>query len=161
MTFKTSLDRLAKGITIGIIVLFSFIIGGQLIPAYGLDPIRSLFLIGLLIAICLFCFLFRPLTYVLTNDNLVIHRLFNDVIIKRQNIVTAREVNKKDMGLTIRTFGVGGLFGYFGKFSNSKIGRLTMYGTRRNNAVLIETDKKKFILTPDDPIQFIRQLVNR
>jgi len=161
MTFKTSLDKLAKGITIGVIVIFSFIIGGQLIPAYGLDPIKSLLLIGLLTAICLLCYLFRPLTYILTNDNLVIHRLFNDVIIKRQSILTAREVNKRDMGLTIRTFGVGGLFGYFGKFSNSKIGRLTMYGTRRNNTVLIETAKKKFILTPDEPIEFVRQLLNR
>lgn len=161
MTFKTSLDRLAKGITIGIIVLFSVIIGGQLIPSYLPDPIGSLLLIGLLTGTCLFCFLFRPLNYVLTNDNLVIHRLFNDVTIKRQNIIMAREVNEKDMGLTIRTFGVGGLFGYFGKFSNSKIGRLTMYGTRRNNTVLIETANKKFILTPDEPVEFVRQLLNR
>ena len=70
--------------------------------------------------------------------------------------MTAREISNNDMGLTIRTFGVGGLFGYFGKFFNSKIGRLTMYGTRRNNTVLIETDNKKIILTPDDPIEFLK-----
>jgi hypothetical protein len=154
----TSLDRLAKGITIGVIILFSAIIGGQLIPSYGLDPIGSTLLIGLLVGICLFCVLFRPLNYVLTGDNLVIHRLFNDITIKRQDILTVREISNKDMGLTVRTFGVGGLFGYFGRFYNSKIGRLTMYGTRRNNTVLIETDNKKIILTPDNPIELVRQL---
>lgn len=161
MTFTTSLDGLSKGITIGVVILFSFIIGGQLIPSYGHDPIKSTLLIGLLVAICLFCFLFRPLTYVLTADKLVIHRLFSDITISRRDIVTAREVNKGDMGLTIRTFGVGGLFGYFGNFSNTKIGRLTMYATRRNNTVLIETGNKKIILTPDDPIELVRQLVTK
>jgi hypothetical protein len=161
MTFRTSLDGLAKGITIGVIILFSVIIGGQLIPSIGLDPIKSLLLIGLLIGICLFCVLFRPLNYILTSEKLVIHRLFSDITIKRQDILTAREISNNDMGLTIRTFGVGGLFGYFGKFFNSKIGRLTMYGTRRNNTVLIETDNKKIILTPDDPIEFLRQLLIR
>ena len=98
------------------------------------------------------------MNYVLTNDNLVIHRLFNDIIIKRKDILTVREVSKIDMGLTIRTFGVSGLFGYFGKFSNSKIGKLTMYATRRNNSVLIETGTKKIILTPDNPLELVNQL---
>jgi hypothetical protein len=158
MTFKTSLDGLAKGITIGVIILFSVIIGGQLIPSYELDPIGSTVLIGLLFGICLFCILFRPLTYVLTSDKLIIHRLLSDVANDRKDIVTTREISNGDMGLTIRTFGVGGLFGYFGKFSNTKIGRLTMYATRRNNSVLIETTSKKIILSPDDPIELVRQL---
>ncbi|MBI3221345.1 MAG: hypothetical protein HYZ44_17675, partial [Bacteroidetes bacterium] len=71
MTFTTSLDRFAKGITIGVISLFAVIIGGQLIPSYGLDPIGSTVFIGLLVGICLFCMLFRPLTYVLTSDKLI------------------------------------------------------------------------------------------
>lgn len=158
MTFRTSLDGLAKGITIGIIILFSVIISGLLIPSIGLEPIKSSLLIGLLTGTCLFCVLFRPLNYVLTVDNLVIHRLFNDITIKRGDILTAREISKKDMGMTIRTFGVGGLFGYFGKFFNSKLGRLTMYGTRRNNTVLVETSNKKIILTPDNPIELVRHL---
>ena len=158
MTFKTSLDGLAKGITSGVIILFSIIIGGQLIPAYEHNPVGSSLLIGLLVLICLFCLLFRPINYVLTSDHLIIHRLFNDIKIKRKDILTVREVSKVDMGLTIRTFGVSGLFGYFGRFSNSKIGKLTMYATRRNNSVLIETGNKKIILTPDNPIELVNSI---
>src|SRR6187402_1773752 len=99
MIFKTSLDGLAKGITIGVIILFSIIIGSQLIPSYGLDPIGSGFLIALLIAICSTCFLFRPLNYALTADKLIVHRLFNDIAINRTDILTVREVSKADMRL--------------------------------------------------------------
>lgn len=158
MIFKTSLDGLAKGITIGVIVLFSTIIVGQLIPSYELDPIGSIFLIGLLIVICCACVLYRPLNYVLTTDTLIIHRLINDIAIKRTDILIAKEVSNIDMGQTIRRFGVGGLFGYFGRFSNSKFGQLTMYATRRNNAVLIDTGNKKIILTPDNPFELVNQL---
>ena len=159
MTFKTSLDGLAKGITISVIIVFSLIIVGQLVPSYGVDPVGSVFLSGVLVAICLFCALFSPMSYELTNESLIIHRLFSDITIKRKDILTVREVSKSDMLLTARIFGVGGLFGYFGRYSNHKIGKLNMYATRRNNTVLVETGNKKIILTPDDPRELVHQLM--
>ncbi len=63
------------------------------------------------------------------------------------------------MKWTIRTFGVGGLFGYYGEFVNWKLGNMTWYATRRDKTVLIETvDDKKLIVTPDEPEAFIKQL---
>ncbi len=100
--------------------------------------------------------MFRPIRYVLTEDHIIVQRLIKNLIIKRRDIKTIKEVSEKDMQLTIRTFGVGGLFGYFGKFSNAAIGKMTMYATRRNNAILIETtNNKKLLLTPDNPVGFI------
>ena len=56
----------------------------------------------------------------------------------------------------IRTFGVGGLFGYYGQFYNSKIGSMTWYATRQNNTVLVRTiDNKNIVLTPDEPEKFV------
>jgi Bacterial PH domain len=158
MTFGVSLDGLAKGITIGVTVLFSIIIGVQLIPAYKIDPLGSGFLILFLTLIYLCCILFRPMSYKLTADSLIIHRLFNDIVLNRKDILIVREVARADMRLTIRTFGVGGLFGYFGKFSNATIGKMTLYATRRDKTVLVETSDKKLILTPDNPAEFIIQL---
>jgi hypothetical protein len=52
---------------------------------------------------------------------------------------------------TIRTFGVGGLFGYFGKFHTPGIGHSTFYATQRKNKILIVTSNdKKIVITPDD-----------
>lgn len=53
--------------------------------------------------------------------------------------------------ITIRTFGVGGLLGYFGKFYTPQIGHMTFYATQRTNRILIvDKQGKKFLLTPDD-----------
>jgi hypothetical protein len=52
---------------------------------------------------------------------------------------------------TLRTFGVGGLFGYFGKFYIPSIGSCTFYATQSKNKILITThNDHKIILTPDD-----------
>ncbi len=158
MTYETSLDRLAKGITIGVTVLFLIIIGGQLIPFFKIDPLGSGFLILFLLVVYLCCVLFRPISYQLTGNSLIIHRLFSDIVINRRDILKVREVTRADMRLTIRTFGVGSLFGYFVKFSNSTMGEITLYATRRDKTVLIETLNKKLILTPDNPVEFINQL---
>lgn len=55
------------------------------------------------------------------------------------------------MKWTIRTFGNGGLFGYFGKFYNAAFGKMTWYATRRNNYLVLSTSENgKIVLTPDN-----------
>jgi len=59
---------------------------------------------------------------------------------------------------SVRTFGVGGLFGYFGKFWNKEYGNMTWYATRRDKAIMIITkENKKIILTPDEVEKFINE----
>ena len=56
-------------------------------------------------------------------------------------------------------FGVGGVFGYQGTFTNPSLGRMTWYVTRKVNAVLIKTaNGSKIIVTPNEPDNFVREL---
>ena len=156
MNYTTSLDRLSKIITIATSILFIVIIVGQfaLLPKDHrlISIVTALFLTGCYALI----FSLRPVSYVLTTDSLIIHRLLKDVLIKRSTIIAATALDKNELRNSIRTFGVGGLFGYFGRFANPKLGYMTWYATRRDNAILINTTgKKKIILTPDDPIAFL------
>ena len=156
MTYKTSMDTFAKGITIGVTILFAVIIFQQysLIKNAG-QEIHSYTTVALLL-IYFIAFAFRPLNYKLTTDELTIHRPFLDVKIKRSQIKNVELLNSGDIGLTIRTFGVGGLFGYYGKFANTKLGSMTWYATRKDKTVLVQTvDNRKIILTPDDPDKFV------
>lgn len=58
---------------------------------------------------------------------------------------------KETMMWTKRTLGNGGLFGYYGKFSNENYGDMRWYATRRDNYLMIETNaNQKIVLTPDD-----------
>jgi hypothetical protein len=101
-------------------------------------------------------FAFRPLSYEITAQQVVIHRIFMPVKISTESIKSVEIIDKDKIRPALRTFGVGGLFGYFGKFANFTVGSMTWYATRRNNTVLIITkDNKKIILTPDEPVKFV------
>ncbi|MCW3106086.1 MAG: hypothetical protein JWQ09_592 [Segetibacter sp.] len=159
MTFKASLDGLAKGVTIAVSFLFALVLTQQIYLYLSGAHLSAFFTALPILAIYFATFFFRPIYYDITEDKLVIHRTIKDVIIKRQDIKRVEPIHKDQMKWTIRTFGVGGLFGYYGFFVNSKLGDMTWYATRRDKTVLIETvDDKKFIVTPDEPEAFIKQL---
>jgi Bacterial PH domain len=155
-TFTTSLDKFNKTTTILVfvfllvivIVAFFLIPKGEpnIIDSIAFLPVISFFVV----------YLFRPNNYSISNDKLLIHRMIGNIEINRANIQSVQEIDESQVKNSLRTFGVGGFFGSFGKFWNSKLGNMTWYVTRRNNFVLVETkDKKKIILTPDKPEEFV------
>lgn len=159
MIFKASLDRLAKSITTGVFALFVVIITTQIYLSSLASNVAAIVTVFLLVSIYIVTYVFRPVNYVVTKDQLVIHRIISDVIIMRADIIKVEILLKDQLKWTIRTFGVGGVFGYYGKFVNSKIGNMTWYVTRTDNMVLIATIKNEnFVLSPDDVPLFIQSL---
>lgn len=157
MTYTASLDKMAKIVTIGVSLLFA-VISIHLMQSIlaGEKRIAAVCIILALLLIYLFVYAFRPVNYQLTDSHLIIHRMLNDVKIERSEIHSLQLLDRKKLKWTIRTFGVGGLFGYYGKFANSALGKMTWYATRMDKAILIETNKnKKIIVTPDDPEKLI------
>ena len=51
--------------------------------------------------------------------------------------------------------GSGGGFGIYGSFTSPSLKSFKAYMTRRDKLVLIRTTDKPFVLTPDDPEDFI------
>jgi hypothetical protein len=65
-------------------------------------------------------------------------------------IESAIEINKSDIKHSIRTFGVSGVFGIYGKFYNRKFGSMNFYLSHYKNLILIETNSgKKLVISPD------------
>jgi Bacterial PH domain len=155
-TFTTSLDKFNKITTIIICVILDVI----LLTTFFLSPVgeknTAMTLAILPIIAFIVVYLLRPNNYSVSSDKLLIHRMFGNVKISRNNIQSVQEIDESQVKNSIRTFGVGGFFGNFGKFWNSKLGNMTWYVTRKNNFVLVETkDQKKIILTPDKPEEFV------
>lgn len=156
MKYRASMDSLTKGITIGITILFAVLIFAEYSGEQDAGKFQPTFLSCFLILTYLTAFAFRPIGYELTTGELIICRPIKNVRISIKQIRNVELVDRKDMGIAIRTFGVGGLFGYYGKFASTKLGNMTWYGTRTKGTVLIHTyDNKKIILTPDDINNFI------
>lgn len=161
MKFKASLDKLAKVVTIAVTILFTSIIIGQLVLIPDSVQSTSFITVFILLLIYLIVFLFRPICYNITDESLVIHRPLTDIKIDLNDIKNVELLDKERLKWTIRTFGVGGLFGYWGRFANSKIGVMTWYATRRDKAVLITTfNNKKIVLTPDEPELFVSNIIS-
>lgn len=148
MKYKASLDKTAIIITNLITLLF-----GALIVFNFILPLAILLLV-----IYLICMLLKPLSYEITEDKLIIRRLIRSVHVNRSDIESLELKDKSDLTGTIRTFGVGGLFGWYGKFANSQFGDMTWYVTRRDKPVLIiKKDSKKILISPDEAEAFVKE----
>jgi hypothetical protein len=146
MIYKASLDKTAIIITNLVTLLF-----GALIVFNFILPLAIVLMIIYLIALLL-----KPLNYEITENELNIRRLIKSVHINRSDIESLELIDKSTLSGTIRTFGVGGLFGWYGKFTNSKLGDMTWYVTRRDKPVLItRKDGKKILISPDEAEVFV------
>ena len=169
MEYKATLDKTSKIITGLITVLFVSIAAWNFWLMYtGLDSTTdfsaSILSVIVILGIYAFCYLFRPVKYVVEKNRLTIKRPLKDYYLEMNKIKNAQITDKETMKWTIRTFGVGGLFGYYGKFRNKKFGNMTWFATKRNNYVVLETtNNRKIVLTPDDinMVKEIEQLVEK
>lgn len=156
MNFQASLDNTAKTITVLVTLLFLGIIG------YGIAEASSsksvLFTSAFLALVYVICWLLRPLRYSVTETELLIERPLGNIRIKKEAITNISILQESNIGGAVRTFGVGGLFGYYGKYYNSAFGSMNWYVTRSDKPVLITTAKSKILVSPDEPERFAETL---
>jgi hypothetical protein len=154
--YPASLDKLAIVLTIFITLLISAIVFTIIQMLVGLNSYTlwdiGMLLFGVMLLVIYFWVLFyRPLGYSLDKKNLTIHRPLKNFNLPLSDIKSVQQAQKDDLRHSYRVFGVGGLFGYFGWYSNSEIGRMWWYATQRNNYVIITCqDDSIVVLTPDD-----------
>jgi hypothetical protein len=152
--YKASLDFTAKVIT-NIFLIFNLALIAVMTWMYRSSDYHNVaFPMIIFINICVtaISYGFSPRGYVIKDKNLIIRRPFKDRIIALGDVAGVRLLESYELTGSIRTFGVGGLFGYFGKFFTPKIGAAIWYVTNRCNPVLVITyEGEKIILSPDDP----------
>ncbi|MBR5255726.1 MAG: PH domain-containing protein [Bacteroidales bacterium] len=103
---------------------------------------------------------FMPIRLTANEKTISIKRVFGPLEIPRSEIIESRQLMKSDITHSIRTFGSGGLFGYFGQFKSDRIGDYTMYATELTNFVLIRTYNKQYVFSCAHPQEFIVFLQN-
>jgi hypothetical protein len=93
----------------------------------------------------------HPTSYEISNEILVIHRPVKAIKI---SLASIKNIERTEPGYSMRLFGSGGLFGYYGLFSSNKLGRHHRYTGNNKNLVLISTEKKKYLLSIHDELFF-------
>ena len=158
MTFKASFDWSVKIITVAFCLFwFTFLFLG----VFNFETFGTIIFPLIMTLIVLWSFLWHVQSYEVTNGGIEIKRPIGPVLISFRSINYTKRVENDDLGIIIRTFGNGGIFGFNGIFRSSIQGKITFYGTQQRNYVIVETDLKKYVLTPDEPFEFVKSVENR
>lgn len=155
--YLATLDQFAKFVTWMVGLIFfgqaAFII---VMTLYEDAPesntvLMSVFVSAGLVGVFYLLYLYRILRYELNADGIRICRPLHTRLIPYRAIVKVNLPSDQDMKWTLRLFANGGVFGYYGMFTNSNFGRMSWYASRRKSLLILELKNgEKIVLTPDD-----------
>lgn len=154
MEFTVSRDRMASVVTAIVAIIC---IGSSALPfmvTSGPDATGNWIMYvtsSFLWLTLLFTWLLRPQGYGIIGDRLILHRPIRAREILLSEITGIQVPEPKQLRWSIRLFGSGGLFGYFGKFRNGTFGTMDWYATRLGKfVVIILRSGETIVMTPDD-----------
>ena len=104
------------------------------------------------------CALFTIRGYTITPDAILVHRLLWATRVPRAGLQSAR-VDPKSLRWSIRTFGNGGFFSASGFYWNKSLGFYRAFITDPRRAVILRFARRTFVVTPDAPEEFVKELL--
>lgn len=154
--FSTAkMEERTKMITI-ILLLFLILFP---ISSFFFEPPKPLISVSsfvLMYGVIFISYGFIPKKIAVLDDLILVKNLYGSVYININEIETISKLEEK--GFNLRTFGVGGLFGYFGYFN----GKDVWYVTNRNKKVkIILKTGKLYMISPENPDDFINDVQSR
>jgi hypothetical protein len=110
---------------------------------------------AILATVALFCYLYAPVAYELTGDELTVRLRWGRKVFPA---VTGCSTLSARPPMGLRLWGNGGLFAATGIFWNRAYGVFRVYVTsaRYQDYVLVETRTRKVLISPEDPAEFVR-----
>jgi hypothetical protein len=156
MEFKPArLDRVA---TIVSILVTAFLLGLSIFFIIKV-PCGWIFAIFVML-IPLICYLWSPKRYVFKNDLLIIEKIAGRQISIRLSDIKAYIRVPNFIKLKVaRTFGNGGLFGFYGFFSTAEYGEINCQLTGLKDIIIIKTKKMNYALSPINCEDFEQYLI--
>lgn len=99
-----------------------------------------------------------PRGYAVNDVELVIDRALRPIKIPLREIKKVKLLEDGLLGRSARLLGTSGFYGHYGLFWNSKLGRFRAYATRLNRLAAVRTQITLFVLSPEDPEDFVKTL---
>lgn len=161
--FRASLDRPTRVLTaLASLFLLALALGLPLL-AWAVPGERAvaprlvaLAQAPLVLGLLALCWALSPRGYRLDAHGLtVLRRLARGVHVPWAQLEAVEPLRPEHFTGVSRTFGVGGLFGYYGRFHSRGLGAFRLYATRQRPTVLVRTARGALVLTPDEPERFL------
>jgi hypothetical protein len=143
-----------------LLIIMTILFVGLLLGLNYLYPSESIIPIIIGWSIILICAAFGVYGYSIQNGMLRILRLGWSKDILLSDIKSVEYKPNAMMG-SLRTWGIGGVFGYIGYFKNRILSNYKAYATHSRKTVVISTKKNdQIVITPDDPELFVQALLD-
>jgi hypothetical protein len=124
------------------------------------NVLAYLVVVWLPMLILLGCVPFVVRSYAIADDAILVRRLFWDTRLELAGLKTA-EVVPNAMRGSIRTCGNGGGFSITGWYWSRRLGAYRAYVTDLNRTVVLVFSKRKVVISPEDPEDFVEALNER
>lgn len=144
-SFTASYDSAAK--TISAVVCVMFLVLGVATSSIAIGIV--------FVAMLAVSFVWSPTGYSVGDGFLSVHRVIGNLRIPLASIREVRIASREDLEGSLRIFGSGGLFGYYGAFRSPRLGKNAWFVTQQSHAVIVVTSAGTFVLSPDDVDGFI------
>jgi hypothetical protein len=146
--FSASYDRTTKIVT-------ALACAALFIPAAAVHNI-AVRIVSVLIM--LVAYVYSPRSYEFNDGSIVVKRPIRDVRLPLEGLREARPATPDDFKGSVRLWGSGGVFGYYGWFRTSKLGKCTWYLTDRSKAVVVKTAAQTALVSPDETDRFLERI---
>lgn len=111
-----------------------------------------------LLALVFGCALFTVRGYTVTEDAILVHRLFWITRLPLHDLRSA-QFEPNAMRRSIRTFGNGGFFSFSGFYRNNLLGSYRAFVTDRHRTVVLRYAGRTVVLSPESPEDFVHELI--
>jgi len=151
MKEKVTLDTLAKVMTALVFAVLISIAYYMIrdVSNNEIPVIAPVVVIGFFVLSLGSAWAFHPTSYEVNENGLLIHRPIGSLTISKDKIVNVESIDPAKLRFGMRLFASGGFFGYFGLYSSNSISRYFRYTGHSNNLIMIETDKRRYVIGPD------------
>lgn len=147
LEFPAKYDKTALGVSIAVAVLLGGIVVAMRSPVFAIP----------LILVVAVSYALAPQSYAIADGFLVVRRVASNIRIPLQDIREVRAADSGELSGSIRLWGNGGLFGYYGLYRVPGLGVCRWYVTDRNRPVFV-TAGKTYVVSPLDTDAFIAAL---
>jgi hypothetical protein len=167
MEFELPVDRKTERITK--IMVLSIVVSAFL-PAlifYAMDILFDPLILAIAVLIAVTTIILIPIFYFYTPrkvimnqklDSLIIDRKFGKIRIPYDSIEDVAFAGSPKIR---KISGSAGLFGYFGSFVVDGIGKVKVFARRERDFVLIKTNRRNYLISPENPDKFVEELKRR
>ena len=158
--FQASLGRKVMIITGLVVVILVVVSISSVVVRNDMNQVAQLALIILPFSALGIGLLFRVWSYDVYADHIRIRRMAFPVNVPIDSLKTV-EQSPEMMSHSVRNFGNGGLFGFYGRFWEPGFGKFHAYVTNPENTVRMTVENKNVALSPDQPEDFVLLLRER